>query len=75
MKKLLLTCLMSLGLGLTAQTNIAGYSFAKSTGVSYTPITGGTVFASGTYDDAVSSAITLSSPFPFGGTTSARTDS
>lgn len=61
--------MMSLGVGLAAQTNIAGYSFTKSTGAAYTPITGGTVFASGTYDDAVSSAITLSSPFPFGGTT------
>ncbi|GEN76328.1 hypothetical protein CHA01nite_20680 [Chryseobacterium hagamense] len=61
--------MISLGIGLSAQTNIAGYSFTKSTGAAYTPITGGTVFASGTYDDSVSPAITLSSPFPFGGTT------
>ncbi|KAA0130811.1 T9SS type A sorting domain-containing protein [Chryseobacterium sp. SN22] len=69
MKKILLTCLMALGTGLSAQTNIAGYSFTKSTGTAYTPLTGGSVFASGSYDDSVSSAITLSSPFPFGGTT------
>ncbi|WP_307460493.1 fibronectin type III domain-containing protein [Chryseobacterium sp. SORGH_AS_0447] len=69
MKKFLLTGVMALGVGLSAQTNIAGYSFAKSTGATYTPITGGTVFASGTYDNTVSSAITLSSPFPFGETT------
>ncbi|ASK32459.1 hypothetical protein CEY12_21280 [Chryseobacterium sp. T16E-39] len=71
MKKLLLTSLISLGIGVSAQTNIAGYSFNKTTGVTYTPITGGTkVFPSGsntTYDDEVSSAITLTSPFTFGG--------
>jgi hypothetical protein len=61
--------MISLGIGLSAQTNIAGYSFARSTGATYTPITGGTVFTSGTYDDSVSPAVTLSSPFPFGGTT------
>jgi hypothetical protein len=60
---------MALGVGLSAQTNIAGYSFTKNTAAAYTPITGGTVFTSGTYDNTVSPAITLSSPFPFGGTT------
>lgn len=62
---------MALGIGASAQTNIATYSFNKSTGVAYTPITAGTkVFPSGintTYDDEVSSAITLSAPFTFGG--------
>ncbi len=69
MKKILLSGMMALGVGLSAQTNIAAYSLTKSTGAAYTPLTGGTVFASGNYDDSVSSAITLSSPFPFGGTT------
>ncbi|MCU7615922.1 fibronectin type III domain-containing protein [Chryseobacterium sp. PBS4-4] len=54
-----------------AQTNVANYSFAKGTGATYTPITGGTkLFPTGTntsYDNEVSSAITLSSPFTFGG--------
>ncbi len=71
MKKLLLACLFASGVGLSAQTNIANYSFSKTTGVSYTPITGGTkVLPSGTnttYDSDMSAAITLPTPFPFGG--------
>ncbi|MBQ0152367.1 MAG: fibronectin type III domain-containing protein, partial [Chryseobacterium sp.] len=54
-----------------AQTNIASYKFEKSTGNAYVPITGGTkLFPSGTntaYDSDVSSAITLPSPFTYGG--------
>ncbi|MDH6253064.1 hypothetical protein M2347_002791 [Chryseobacterium sp. H1D6B] len=49
-----------------AQTNIANYTFSKSSGT-YTPITGGTVFISGTYDNSVSPAITMGGTFPFGG--------
>ena len=63
--------MMALGVGTFAQTNVASYSFAKSTGVMYVPITGGTkLFPSGTnttYDDEVSAAIPLSSSFNFGG--------
>lgn len=58
-------------MGVYAQTNVANYAFSKSTGVAYTSITGGTkLFPSGTnttYDNDVSAAITLSSPFNFGG--------
>ncbi|MBD8082687.1 fibronectin type III domain-containing protein [Chryseobacterium caseinilyticum] len=54
-----------------AQTNIANYTFAKGTGAIYTPITGGTkLLPSGTntaYDSDMSAAITLPTPFPFGG--------
>jgi hypothetical protein len=54
-----------------AQTNVAAYTFSKSTGATYTPITGGTkLFPTGTnttYDNEVSTAITLSSPFNYGG--------
>lgn len=60
-----------LGGNSNAQTNVASYAFAKTTGVTYTPITGGTkLFPSGTnttYDDDVSAAITLPSPFTYGG--------
>lgn len=53
-----------------SQNSILTYVFSKTTGVTYTPITGGTkLFPSGTnsiYDDEISSAITLSSPFTFG---------
>ena len=48
-----------------AQTNIANYRFASGTST-YTPITGGTVFAT-TYDNDVSAAITMGGTFPFGG--------
>ncbi|MGE8511835.1 MAG: fibronectin type III domain-containing protein, partial [Chryseobacterium culicis] len=71
MKKLLLSCLASLSMGVFAQTNVANYTFSKSTGVAYTSITGGTkLFPTGTnttYDNEVSAAIPLSSPFNFGG--------
>ncbi|WP_374461850.1 fibronectin type III domain-containing protein [Chryseobacterium taeanense] len=71
MRKILLACMMALGIGTFAQTNVASYSFVKSTGITYTPITGGTkLFPSGTnttYDNDVSAAIPLSSPFTFGG--------
>ncbi|WNI36702.1 fibronectin type III domain-containing protein [Chryseobacterium sp. SG20098] len=71
MKKLLLSCLASLSMGVYAQTNVANYTFSKSTGVAYTSITGGTkLFPTGTnttYDNEVSAAIPLSSPFNFGG--------
>lgn len=71
MKKLLLSCLASLSMGVYAQTDVANYTFSKSTGVAYTSITGGTkLFPSGTnttYDNDVSAAIPLSSPFNFGG--------
>ncbi|MFC7345813.1 fibronectin type III domain-containing protein [Chryseobacterium zhengzhouense] len=56
-----------------AQTNISAYSFSKSIGATYTPITGGTkVFPSGTntsYDNDISAAITLPTPFTYGGVT------
>ncbi|MEO7311985.1 MAG: GEVED domain-containing protein, partial [Chitinophagaceae bacterium] len=50
-----------------AQTNIANYAFSSSMGNTYTPIIGGTTVHSGTYDDAVSAAITMGGTFPFGG--------
>lgn len=56
---------------LNAQTNIANYGFSKSTGNTYVPISGGTkLFPTGTattYDNSVSAAIALSSPFTYGG--------
>lgn len=68
---LMAAALLVTGSSTLAQTNIAGYAFSKSTGAVYTPITGGTkLFPSGTnasYDNDISSAITLSSPFTFGG--------
>lgn len=60
-------------MGAYAQTNVASYAFSKSTGVAYVPITGGTkLFPTAasttfTYDNDVSAAIPLSSPFNFGG--------
>ena len=57
-------------MGVYAQTNVPTILF-KSTGVAYTSITGGTkLFPTGTnttYDNEVSAAIPLSSPFNFGG--------
>jgi hypothetical protein len=68
---LMAAALLVTGSSALAQTNIAAYAFSKSTGAVYTPITGGTkLFPSGTnttYDNDVSSAIILSSPFTFGG--------
>ncbi|MCS3871525.1 hypothetical protein J3D55_004441 [Chryseobacterium ginsenosidimutans] len=73
MKKLFLLCVIILGISIYAQTNVAAYTFSKTTGGTYIPITGGTkLFPSGTnstYDDEISPAITLSSPFIFGGVT------
>ncbi len=70
-RKLLLTTAMAVSVaGYThAQTNIANYQFARSTGT-YTPITGGTVMvaANATFDDANSPAITIPA-FSFGGAT------
>lgn len=67
------TTLLLAGSSTFAQTNIAAYSFSKSTNATYTPITGGTkVFPSGTntsYDNDISAAITLPSPFTYGGVT------
>lgn len=64
-------CMLVLGIRGAAQTDVANYTFSKSTGNTYTPITGGTkLFPTGTsttYDNDVSAAITLSSPFTFGG--------
>lgn len=60
-------------MGAYAQTNVASYAFSKSTGVTYVPITGGTKLfptaasTTSTYDNEVSAAIPLSSPFNFGG--------
>jgi hypothetical protein len=71
MKKIFLLCIIILQIHAFAQTNIAAYTFSKTTGVTYIPITGGTkLFPSGTnstYNDEISPAITLSSPFIFGG--------
>jgi hypothetical protein len=69
-KMLLLTALTITGAGrLVAQTDIARYQFAQSTGT-YTPITGGTVLvaANANYDDVNSSAITIPA-FSYGGAT------
>lgn len=71
MKKLLLASMLALGMSVGAQTNIANYTFAKTTGNIYTPITGGTkLFPTGTnttYDEEVSSAITMGGTFNYGG--------
>lgn len=50
-----------------AQTNIANYRLAKSSGT-YVPITGGTVVASGAYDNDISGSVNLGGTFTFGGT-------
>lgn len=52
--------------GIFGQTNIANYLFSTSTGT-YTPISGGTVVASGTYDNQVSGAVALGGTFTYGG--------
>src|SRR6218665_3419311 len=67
----LLNCLLVFafvlsGGSMAAQTNIANYVFSSSTGATYTPITGGTVFST-SYDNEVSAAITMGGTFPFGG--------
>lgn len=68
---LVAAALLATGSSALAQTNVAAYSFAKGTGAPYTSITGGTkVFPTGTgtsYDNEVSAAIALPSPFTFGG--------
>ncbi len=68
---LVAAALLATGSSALAQTNIAAYSFAKGTGAPYTSITGGTkVFPAGTgtsYDNEVSAAIALPTPFTFGG--------
>lgn len=73
MKKLIFLCIIVLGIRMYAQNGILTYVFSKATGVTYTPITGGTkLFPSGTnsiYNDEISSAIMLSSPFTMGGVT------
>ncbi len=72
MKKFYTKLLCSLGLliclkAATAQTNIANYQFARTTGTTYTPISGGTVLFTPNYDDNVSTAIPLGGSFTFGG--------
>lgn len=63
---LVATALLATGTTAFSQTNIAAYTLNKSIGT-YTPITGGTVFKSGSYDNSVSSAITMGGSFVFGG--------
>lgn len=70
MKKLLpslLAFFCLFGSPVIAQTNIASYSLTVGTST-YTPITGGTVVVSGSYDNTVSSAVSLGGTFTFGGT-------
>jgi hypothetical protein len=64
---LLATAMMGTAGIVQAQTDIASYRFAKSTGT-YTPITGGTAFiaANTPFDNEVSAAITIPA-FTFGG--------
>lgn len=50
--------------GMTAQTNIANYTFASSMGT-YVPITGASTFVT-TWDNTVSAAIPLGGTFTFG---------
>ncbi|WP_170108532.1 fibronectin type III domain-containing protein [Flavobacterium kingsejongi] len=63
----LLVLFFSVTAKINAQTNIANYSFAATTGNTYVPITGGTTVFSGAYDNSVSAAITMGGTFPFGG--------
>ncbi len=62
---LLLALLVGFSSRTGAQTNIANYSFAVSSGT-YTPITGTDLFTA-TFDDNVSAALTLPATFTFGG--------
>lgn len=67
---LVLSALAMMSIGkLSAQTDIARYTFAQSTST-YTPITGGTVLvaANANYDDLNSPAVTIPA-FSFGGAT------
>ncbi|MGQ3085779.1 GEVED domain-containing protein [Flavobacterium sp.] len=50
-----------------AQTNVAGYSFATTTGATYTPITGGTTVGTSSYDNTIFSSISLGGTFTYGG--------
>jgi subtilisin-like proprotein convertase family protein len=52
--------------GIFGQTNIARYLYSISSGP-YTPISGGTVVASGGYDNQVSAAVPLGGTFNYGG--------
>jgi len=67
MPALLAALAMAASVSLKAQTNIANYRLAKSSST-YTPITGGTVVASGAYDNEVSGSVSLGGTFTFGGT-------
>lgn len=66
MKKQLLSVLsfLMLCVGMTAQTNIANYTFASSMGT-YVPITGASTFVT-TWDNNISAAIPLGGTFTFG---------
>ena len=69
MKKQLFSafCLLMLCIGMRAQTNIANYTFAKSSGT-YVPLTGATTFTN-SWDDVVSGSIPLGGNFTFGAVT------
>jgi hypothetical protein len=66
MKKQLFSVLsfLMLCIGMTAQTNIANYTFASSMGT-YVPITGASTFVT-TWDNNISAAIPLGGTFTFG---------
>ena len=67
MRKLyVLLSLIWVGYFAHSQTNIASYVFTSSNGT-YSPISGGTVVASGAYDNQVSAAVPLGGTFNFGG--------
>lgn len=59
-------CLL-FSINILAQTNISSYGFSKTTGNTYTEITGGTAYVAGTYDNNISGAIQLGDTFTFGG--------
>ena len=64
----LFTVVLFAGAKVNAQTNIANYTLTTTTGATYTDLgASGTVFMSGAYDDAVSTAITMGGTFTYGG--------
>ena len=60
MKKITLFFTFLIAFGYSTYAQVSAYSFSQSAGA-YTPITGGTVYLTGTFDDGNSGAITIPS--------------
>jgi hypothetical protein len=60
MRKITLLLTLLLVFGYSGYAQVSAYSFAQSAG-NYTPITGGTVYLTGTFDDGISQGVTIPS--------------